>query len=165
MNSIAIRPWLLAFMMAGAVLFTGCEEAVTGVDNDANVPSIDGDNTPFVEIATGNEGDTLAAPVELVVQSNVAVDDVISVEYEVSGAATEGDDYVISPPSPITIEFDTSTTDLESASINVEPGDNVTEATTAEVTLTSVSTEDGTEVRLGRGEENLGISRTVAIVP
>lgn len=156
---------VLGLIVVAAVIVGGCEEALTGVENTAGVPSIEGDDTPFVEIQTGTEGQSLPAPVSIEVQPNVTIEDVVNVEYEVSGDAVEGDDYVVGSPNPISIEHDPNSTSLESADIEIGLGDNVTEATTATVTLTNVSTEQGSEVQLGRGGTDIGTSRTVVIQP
>lgn len=179
MNTVLQRIGVLFLAVAVAVLFSSCEEALTGVDNSDGVPSIRGNNTPFVSIQTGNDGDKftdlrsipgLIPPQALTVQPNVAVDDTIVVDYEVTGPAEEGQDYTVLSDNPIRIQFDTSTTALESEDIVVfrgAPGGGslTTQPTSAEVTLTGVSTTDGTEVLLGRGGEGIDITRAVGINP
>lgn len=176
MNIASQRLGILFLAVVAAVLLTACEEALTGVDNTDGVPPIDENNTPYVEIQTGNEGDVLSdfrsipgviPPQALTVQPNVAVEDTISVDYEVSGPAEAGGDYSVDSPNPLTIPFDTSTTSLESADIVVVRGGGnlTTEPTSVGVTLTGVSTTGGTEVLLGRGGQDIGITRTVGIEP
>lgn len=179
MNIASRRIGILALAVVAAVLLTACEEALTGVDNTDGVPSIDGNNTPYVGIQTGNDGDVLSDfrsipglidPQALTVQPNVAVEDTISVDYEVSGPAEEGQDYTVLSDNPIRIPFDTSTTNLESEDIVVfrgVPGGGslTTQPTSANVTLTGVSTTEGTEVLLGRSGEDIDVTRTVGIDP
>lgn len=176
MNIASQRLGILFLAVVAAVLLTACEEALTGVDNTDGVPPIDGNNTPYVEIQTGNDGDVFSdfrsipgviPPQALEVGPNVAVEDTLTVDYEVSGPAEEGGDYSVDSPNPLTIPFDTSTTSLESADIVVVRGGGnlTTELTSVDVTLTGVSTTGGTEVLLGRGGQDIGITRTVGIEP
>lgn len=176
MNFVLQRVGLLILATVAAVFLTSCEEPLTGVENTDGVPPIDGDNTPYVEIQTGNEGDTLTDfrsipdlvdPAILTVQSNVSVKEEITVDYEVSGPAEEGGDYSVLSQNPVTIPYDTSTSNLDSGSIIVVRGGGnlTTEFTTVDVTLTGVSAAGGAEVLLGRGGTDIGTTRTIGIDP
>lgn len=175
MNIASKRVVLLFSMAATFVLFAACEEALTGVDTDEGAPSTDGTNTPFVEIQTGNEGEVLNdfrtipgvfEPEVLTVQPNFAVGEEITVDYEVSGPAEDGD-FIIDSPNPITIPGDSIDSGLESADIVVVrgAGNLTTEPTSLDVTLTNLSTDGDTEVQLGRAGEDIGRTRTIGIEP
>jgi hypothetical protein len=175
MNTASKRVVLLFSVAATFVLFAACEEALTGVDTDEGVPSTDGTNTPFVEIQTGNKGEVLNdfrtipgvfEPQVLTVQPNFAVGEEITVDYEVSGPAEDGD-FIIDSPNPITIPGDSIDSGLESANIVVVrgAGNLTTEPTSLDVTLTNLSTDGDTEVQLGRAGEDIGRTRTIGIEP
>lgn len=50
-------------------------------------------------------------------QPNVTIEDIVYVEYEVSGEGVEGDDYVVLSSSPVSTEHNPYFTSLEGADI------------------------------------------------
>lgn len=178
------------------VTLGGCEESLTDANTEGipDTGSGDSTNTAFLTIVSGSETGgpvgtifrrNAAGPnfglgifgsqgtVELEVEPNFSIQDTIEFEYSVSGEAVRGGDYNLSPSSPASVEFDRSNTSIDSkvltASVLSEGESGVTlttETRTAEVTLESATTVNGTrDVEVGRGGTDVGVSRTFNVSP
>jgi hypothetical protein len=182
---------ILAFLI-------GCEDSLTDANTNGipDVGSGDSTNTAFVTIVSGSEtggpvgtifrrnaagpnlelgifGPSGTSSLDLDVEPNITIPDTIEFEYSVSGEAVRGGDYELSPSSPALIEFDTSTTSIDSETLTAsvlsegDPGVTLTtETRTAEVTLESATTVNGTrDMEVGRGGTDVGVSRTFNVSP
>lgn len=187
-----MRPaiYKLSFLLfiPALMLFTGCEESLTNT-NTKGIPdtgSGDSTNTAFLTIVSGSEtggpvgtihrrGIFGSSSVDLEVEPNFAIPSDIDFEYSTSGSAVEGGDYTVSPSSPATIEYVDSTTALDDLNLTLgalEEGTGgvtlTTETRSAQVSLTSATaTADSVsqEIAVGRGGEDVGVSRTVLVEP
>ena len=159
MKSLTKSFFLLVAAVAMTVAMTGCEEALTD-SNEELVPNLDGEGVPFVEFL-GDETVSAAAgdTVTISLEPGEAVGEPIIVEFTASGPALAS----VSPSGSVTIPFDTSTTELDEADIEVilaagaAPGESVT------LELTSASTESGGTVEVGRGGTDIDRTRTVVV--
>ena len=150
---------LLALALVAALLLSGCEEALTD-SNDELRPDIPGDGTPFVEFVSSDAPTGAAgATVTLTVEPGEAVNEAITVEYNASGPALGS----VTPSNSVTIPFDTSTTDLDEATLDVTLAAGAASGQTATVELTGASTESGQSVQVGRGGTEIDRSRTITV--
>lgn len=170
------------------IILGGCEDSLTD-SNTAGIPDVaggDSTSTAFLTIVSGSESSPNVGTINrrglfgadsvlLEVEPNFAVRSDIEFEYSVSGSAVEGGDYVISPTSPATIEFDDSNTSIDDLSLEAEAlaeGESgvtlTTETRTAQVSLTSATAladSVSREIAVGRGGEDVGVSRTFTVAP
>ncbi len=150
---------LLALALVAALLFSGCEEALTD-SNDELRPNIPEDGAPFVEFVSGDAPTGAAgATVTLTMEPGEAINEAITVEYNASGPALGS----VTPQNAVTIPFDTSSTDLDEATIDVTLASGATSGQTATVELTGASTEGGQTVQVGRGGTDIDRSRTITV--
>jgi hypothetical protein len=141
------------------VAMTGCEEALTD-SNEELVPNVDGEGVPFVEFL-GDETVTAAAgdTVTISLEPGEAVGEPITVEFTAAGPALAS----VSPSGSVTIPFDTSTTELDEADIEVILAGNAAAGESVTLELTSASTESGQTVEVGRGGTDIDRTRTVVV--
>lgn len=150
-------------LLLAAFLLAGCNEAIVQADND-NLPDIpDGEGTPWVEFTSaddpvGEPGDVI----ELEIQPGVAVEEEITVTYEVSGDAVAGTDYqIVSGGSPVVIPFTFDDNNLDEAVVEVEVLGTATDGRTLTVTLTGASSPSFPTFNVGRGDDpDLDFDRT-----
>lgn len=153
------KPLILLVALATTLFMVGCEEALT--DSNTNlVPSIP-QNDGFVEFSsadapTGTAGGT----VELTVEPGSAVGEPITVEYSASGPALGS----INPQSSIEIPYDTSTTELDDATITIVLSQSAALGDSLTVELTDATTASGQSLLVGRGGSDVDKSRTITVV-
>lgn len=150
---------LLYFVPILALIGFGCEnvEEPFSIEEGA-VPA-------FVTIDTEDQAVTAGTSLEVDFELGQTQGEDITVEYSIGGDAVEGEDYVLpdGAGSSIVIEHDTSTTNLDSATLLVGFPPDAALGTVRELTFTleSAVTESGEELTLGRAGR--GISRTYQI--
>lgn len=170
------RIGLFILVVAMATTFTACDQAVFSDSNTENSFLKESSGTPFFEFQSGAVRDTLnesrsPSPVTLEVGPNVSLDTEISFEYEVSpgpDATSPGDFEDVTPNAPRVLPDTTGGSGVETDTLAIQVGGgNLTRnPRLVTISLTSVSTADGSELLLGRnGDEQIGRSRTIQIGP
>jgi hypothetical protein len=159
MKSLTKSFFLLVAAVAMTVAMTGCEEALTD-SNEELVPNVDGEGVPFVEFV-GDETVTAAAgdTVTISLEPGEAVGEPITVEFTAAGPALAS----VSPSGSVTIPFDTSTTELDEADIEVILAAGAAAGESVTLELTGASTESGQTVEVGRGGTDIDRTRTVVV--
>lgn len=159
MKSLTKSFFLLVAAVAMTVAMTGCEEALTD-SNEELVPNVDGEGVPFVEFL-GDETVTAAAgdTVTISLEPGEAVGEPITVEFTAAGPALAS----VSPSGSVTIPFDTSTTELDEADIEVILAAGAAAGESVTLELTGASTESGQTVEVGRGGTDIDRTRTVVV--
>lgn len=159
MKSLTKSVFLLIAAVVMTVAMTGCEEALTD-SNDELVPSVDGEGIPFVEFL-GDETVTAAAGDTVVVsmEPGEAVGEPITVEFSATGAALG----TVTPSGSVTIPFDTSTSELDEADIEVILAAGAASGESVTLELTGASTESGQTVEVGRGGTEIDRTRTIVV--
>lgn len=170
------------------IVLGGCEDSLTD-SNTAGTPDVvggDSTSTAFLTIVSGSESNPNVGTINrrgifgpdsvlIEVEPNFGVRSDIEFEYSLSGSAVEDGDYTISPSSPATIEFDDSNTSIDDLSLEAaalgegESGVTLTtETRTGQVSLasaTALADSVSREIAVGRGGEDVGVSRSFQVAP
>lgn len=142
-----------------ALVAFGCEN----VDEPFSID--DGSVPAFVLIDTEDQAVTAGSTLEVDFELGQTQAENVTVEYSISGDAVAGEDYVLpdGAGSSVVIEFDSTSTNLDTATLLVSFPAEAALGTVRELTFTleSAVTESGEELTLGRAGR--GISRTYEI--
>jgi hypothetical protein len=142
-----------------ALLAFGCEN----VDEPFSID--DGAVPAFVLIDTEDQAVTAGSSLEVDFELGQTQGENVTVSYSISGDAVEGEDYILpqGAGSSITIEFDSTSTNLDASTLLISFPQEAALGTVRELTFTleSAVLENGDELTLGRGGR--GISRTFEI--
>ncbi|WP_263840685.1 hypothetical protein [Salinibacter sp.] len=157
-----------------AVVFTGCEEALTD-SNQENVPEIDGlDNDRWIEIA-GRDSvmEDRGGLQEYTVAPAYAPSDTAEVTLNVwfsvaeTGSSQAGRDYDVQTGSPVSFTVDPTTANVNTGSIeiNFPTSSQVSEVKTMTLQLDSARSASGEPFPVGRGGTDKGRLKFIKITP
>lgn len=142
-----------------ALVAYGCEN----VDEPFSIE--DGAVPAFVIIETEDQDVTAGSSLEVDFELGQTQREDVTVEYTISGDAVAGEDYdfVDGTPGTVVIQYDSTTTNLDSGSITLAFPSTAALGTARELTFTLVSatTASGENLSLGRGD--IGVTRTYQI--
>ena len=176
MNSLSRYGFFVVLCVAcgGAVLFTGCEEALTD-SNQENVPEIDGlGNDRWIEIAGRDSiSEDRGGPQEYTVTPGYAPSDTAEITMNVwfsvpgTGSAQQGRDYTVQTSSPVSFDVDPADGNVNTGTIEVNfpTSDQVSEVKTMTLQLDSAKSASGESFPVGRGGTDVGRLKFIEISP
>lgn len=174
MISLSRYGFFVVFCVAcgGALLFTGCEEALTD-SNQENVPEIDGlGNDRWIEIAgrdtiSEDRGATQTYTISPAYAPSDTAKVTLNVWFSVAGtgSAQQGRDYNVLTSSPASFDVDPQTANLNTVDIEVKfpHSDQVNEPKTVTIQLDSARAASGKSFPVGRGGTKVGKSKFVEV--